>query len=197
MGDLQPAHQHQSRRIHIHSILPSLNRCWPLITHSLPYTFSGIHSTAQHHFDRISSSCLGAAQTGVQRTSPQTCIQRRPGHIRIATAANLSWENSLEHAIARYLCPPATDVLTPTRSAAHLSAVVNTHTVFTVRRYTTTPWALLQIFPGSFPAGSGRRTLGAAKRNAIWALSKATSLKRSMPATVSGGWEDYGAIREQ
>jgi hypothetical protein len=53
------------------------------------------------------------------------------------------------------------------------------------------------ICPRVFPAGSGRRTHGAAKRNATWALSKATSSKRSMLATASGGWEGYDAIREQ
>ena len=117
-------------------------------------------------------------------------------HIRIATAANLAVKQS-EHAIS-FSIPLAaydrcfnacTPCCTPLANRKHL-------TVFTIRRYTPTQWALLPICPRVFPAGSGRHTHGAAKRNATWALSRATSSKRSMLATASGGWEGCDAIRE-
>jgi hypothetical protein len=191
--------QHQSRQFHIHSHTPQPESL-PILDNTFTHTqaFTALHT---HHFIHLffSSSCLRPSTTGLhQRSSPQTCIRRRPGHIRSHSnrCQSLVGKHS-EHAISSSAPPLACDrcfnACTPCCTPLGNRKLL---TVFTIRRYTPTPWALHPICPRAFPAGSGRRTHGAARRNAIWASSRATSSRRSMLATASGGWEGCDAIQE-
>lgn len=171
--------------------------------HTHTHTHSRRHS--QHcilhppHTSLLHPSCLRPSPTALhQPSSPH-----KPAYsgdpvtfARIATAANLSWENSRNTPFS-----PSAPLLACDRCFNACTPLGNRRllTGFTIRplHNTPTPWALHPICPRVFPAGSGRRTHGAARRNATWALSRATSSRHSMLATASGGWEDCDAIRER
>jgi len=189
--------QHQSRPFNIHSRHRSLNRrCCPLINHSL--TFTRIRRHSQHC--TLTSSYFFIHLVSVRRKRACSILST---NLHTAETRSHSHSNRCQSLVGKQSNTPSLPLLacdkcfnactpccTPLGNRKH-------HTVFTIRRYTSTPWALHLIFPRGFPAGSGRRTPGAAKRNATWALSKAISSRLSMLATAFGGWAGCDATREQ
>lgn len=102
-----------------------------------------------------------------------SCAQPRPSnshsnHHQTSPADTATPSHASESAATNVLTPPVCTLL----------GISQTTPVLTTLCYTSTPWAPHRISPRDSPAGSGQHTLGAARRNATWALSKATSSKR-------------------